>query len=251
MSQVTLTDVDLAALLCSRVCHDIISPVGAITNGLEVLDDEDDESMKEIALDLVRRSAKTAGAKLQFCRMAFGASGSAGAHIDVTEAEQVARAFVGDEKVQLEWNAPRETRPKSQVKLLLNMMLVAMAGIPRGGVVSVSLEGELFSAIAVGDHAKLPEKPAQLLRGEVAAEDIDPRLVQVYYMMRIADQLGYEVEMTYEERKVSVVARPKAVRGDVGADAVDAGSEGLVLTEDAEVSDQAPAGDGVVETQQS
>ena len=66
-SLLLLSDMDLSALLVSRVCHDVISPVGAIANGLEVLEDEDDEEMKKVAMDLVRRSAKQASAKLQFC----------------------------------------------------------------------------------------------------------------------------------------------------------------------------------------
>ena len=127
-----LSDLDLGALLCSRVCHDVISPVGAIANGLELIDDpETDAEMRATALDMVRSSAKTATAKLKFCRIAFGASGSAGAHIDMTEAGEVARGFVGDEKVKLEWLAPRENRPKQEVKLLLNMLLLALEGIPR------------------------------------------------------------------------------------------------------------------------
>ena len=88
-----LSDLDLAALLCSRVCHDVISPVGAIANGLELMDDpETDAEMKATALDMVRSSAKTATAKLKFCRIAFGASGSAGAHIDMGEAGETAKA---------------------------------------------------------------------------------------------------------------------------------------------------------------
>ena len=109
-----MSDLDLAALLCSRVCHDVISPVGAIANGLEVLEDEDDENMKKMAMDLVRKSARQASAKLQFCRIAFGAAGSAGAMIDMGEAGDVARAFVGEEKVKLDWQAPRETRPEGR-----------------------------------------------------------------------------------------------------------------------------------------
>ena len=144
-----LSDLDLAALLCSRVCHDVISPVGAIANGLELIDDpEMDEETKETALAMVRSSAKTAAAKLKFCRIAFGAAGSAGALIDMGEAGEIAKAFVGDEKVKLEWNAPRENRPKQQVKLVLNMMLMAMAGIPRGGLVTVIVKGDVGSVKA-------------------------------------------------------------------------------------------------------
>ena len=77
MSESPIEALDLAALLCSRVCHDLISPVGAIVNGLEVLEEEKDEATKEFALDLIKSSAGTASKKLQFCRIAFGAAGSA------------------------------------------------------------------------------------------------------------------------------------------------------------------------------
>src|ERR1700735_3627213 len=89
---------DLAALLCSRVCHDLISPVGAIVNGLEVLDEDKDEETKTFALDLIKKSANVASAKLQFCRLAFGASGSAGAQIDTGDAEKAARGLFGGDK---------------------------------------------------------------------------------------------------------------------------------------------------------
>src|SRR4051812_4901342 len=150
-----LTDIDLAALLCSRVCHDVISPVGAITNGLELLDVEEDENMREMAMTLVRKSAKQASAKLQFCRIAFGAAGSSGSVIDMGEAGDIAKAFVGDEKVKLDWQAPRENRPKQQVKLLLNMMLIAMACVPRGGTVTTEANGDGFRVRAAGEGARV------------------------------------------------------------------------------------------------
>ena len=166
MSELKLSDLDLAALLCSRVCHDVISPVGAIANGLELIDDpEMDEETKETALAMVRTSSRTASAKLKFCRIAFGAAGSAGAMIDMGEAGEIAKAFVGAEKAKLDWQAPRENRPKQQVKLALNMVLMAMAAIPRGGVVTVSAEGDVFTARAAGDRAKVPEAIAQVLDG--------------------------------------------------------------------------------------
>ena len=132
--KVTLDPLDLAALLCSRVCHDVISPVGAIVNGLEVLDDEKDGSMREFANDLIRKSAKQASARLQFARIAFGAAGSAGSSIDLGDAEQVARGFIQDDRVSLVWQAPREYLPKNIVKLLLNLLMVASASLRRRAV---------------------------------------------------------------------------------------------------------------------
>ena len=133
---------DLAALLCSRVCHDLISPVGAIVNGLEVLEDDNDESTKNFALDLIKKSARQASARLQFCRLAFGAAGSAGAQIDLGDAESVARGFLEDEKTKLAWNLPRVLLPKNRVKLLLNLLLLGGQTIPRGGTMTVDPLGE-------------------------------------------------------------------------------------------------------------
>ena len=142
MSGPSIEALDLAALLCSRVCHDLISPVGAIVNGLEVLEEDKDEETKKFALDLIKKSASTASAKLQFCRIAFGAAGSAGAQIDIGDAEKVARGFLEDDKTKIAWNLPRLLLPKNRVKLLLNMLLIAGQAIPRGGQLTVDPVGE-------------------------------------------------------------------------------------------------------------
>ena len=134
---ITLGALDLAALLCSRVCHDLISPVGAIVNGLEVLEEDKDEETKTFALDLIKKSAHQASAKLQFCRLAFGAAGSAGAQIETGDAERVARGLIEDGKTTIAWNLPRELVAKNRVKLLLNMLVVAVGTIPRGGTLAV------------------------------------------------------------------------------------------------------------------
>ena len=117
MATISLDSLDLAALLCSRVCHDVISPVGAIVNGLEVLEDDSDASMRDFALDLIQKSARQASARLQFARLAFGAAGSAGASIDLGDAEQVARGLFLDDKISFSWSSPRLLFPKNRVKL--------------------------------------------------------------------------------------------------------------------------------------
>src|ERR1700733_1967691 len=107
MTTFALDGMDLAALLCSRVCHDTISPVGAIINGLEVLEEEKEPEMRQFALDLIKKSAATASARLQFCRLAYGAAGSAGAAIDTGDAESVTRGLIEDDRTKLRWNVPR------------------------------------------------------------------------------------------------------------------------------------------------
>ncbi|HRX35407.1 MAG TPA: histidine phosphotransferase family protein [Aestuariivirga sp.] len=207
MTDAKLSDLDLAALLCSRVCHDVISPVGAIANGLELADDPDtDAETREMALEMVRSSARTASAKLKFCRIAFGAAGSAGAMIDMGEAGETATAFVGSEKVKLDWQAPRENRPKQQVKMVLNMLLMAMAAIPRGGVVTISIDGETFLARAKGDRAKLPEATLQVLDGSVDLATVDARLVQPYYAKQLAQSAGLTLTMAMDGDDVLVKA---------------------------------------------
>src|SRR6476661_104245 len=157
---VTLEGLDLAALLCSRVCHDLISPVGAIVNGLEVMEDGKDEETKTFALDLIKKSIKTASARLQFCRIAFGAAGSAGAQIDLGDAESVARGFLEDDKTKIAWNLPLALVAKNLVKLLLNMLIIAGQAIPRGGKITVDPVGSGdsigFKVSAAGTNAKIP-----------------------------------------------------------------------------------------------
>eukprot|EP01037_Dinobryon_pediforme_P045079 gene45079-57330_t len=155
-----ISSLDLAALLASRVCHDIISPVGAITNGLEVLEEESGEEMRNFAMDLIKKSARQASAKLQFARLAFGAAGSAGAEIDLGDAEQVARGYMASEKAALEWTATRVLMPKNKVKLLLNLVLIATHAVPRGGSIHVTVTGAAasptFSLVCTGMNARIP-----------------------------------------------------------------------------------------------
>jgi histidine phosphotransferase ChpT len=167
---VSLDSLDLAALLCSRVCHDLISPVGAIVNGLEVLEDDNDESTKNFALDLIKKSARQASARLQFCRLAFGAAGSAGAQIDLGDAESVARGFLEDDKTKIAWNLTRVLLPKNRVKLLLNLLLLAGQTIPRGGTMTIDPIGEGesmgFKVTTSGLNARIPQAVPGLLSGE-------------------------------------------------------------------------------------
>ena len=209
MTTVALAPLDLAALLCSRVCHDVISPVGAIVNGLEVLDAEDDPEMREIAMDLIKKSAASASARIQFCRLAFGAAGSLTAAIDTGDAENVARGLLSNERTTLQWNVPRRLVPKNLVKLCLNLCLIGSAAIPRGGVLSVSLDGdERVAAIRVdadGVNARLSQAVAKLFSGE-PIETIDAHLIQPYYASLLAEQCGMEIAATASAERITVAA---------------------------------------------
>jgi len=196
-SKYYLSDLELASLLASRVCHDVIGPVGAIVNGLEVLGEENDEEMREIAMELVRKSAESASAKLKFSRLAFGASGSAGMEIDLSEAGEILVEFATSPRVSVEWACPHQTRPKDQVKLLMNMVLIGISTIPRGGVIKVvateDREHPHYEVRCTGRGAKFPEKTGALMRSEVETDEIDARDVQVYYTGVVARTVGLEL----------------------------------------------------------
>ncbi len=192
----TLTAPDLAALLCSRVCHDIISPVGAINNGLELLDEGGADTD---AMNLIRASARNASARLQFARIAFGAAGSAGMVIDTGDAESVATAFLRNEKPEFEWTGARWLLPKNNVKLLLNLILVANAAIPRGGKISVALGGSdtspKFTVSSRGPMLRVPPKFLELHSGNRPQEAIDAHAVQPYYTLLLAKESDMEISI--------------------------------------------------------
>ena len=200
---------ELAALLCSKVCHDLISPVGTIVNGLEVLDDNPKPEDRDFALELIRKSAKTASARLQFCRLAFGAAGSAGAQIDLGDAQTMARGHIEDAKTSITWNLPRLLLPKNRVKLLLNMMVVAQQTIPRGGVLTVDPIGEgetmSFRVAATGLNARLPQNIVNLLAG-AQQSTIDAHAVQPYYTRLLADACGLKVTLAADGEAMVVQA---------------------------------------------
>ena len=187
----TLTGPDLASLLCSRVCHDIISPVGAINNGLELLDEGGSDAD---AMDLIRTSALNASVRLKFARLAFGASGSVGASIDTGEAEKAAKDFaMAEKKTEVSWSGPRAIIAKNRVKLLMNLFLVAYGSIPRGGSLDIVLENPdldaRFTITAKGRMLRIPPKFTEIASG-VVEEAIDAHTIQPYYTVLLADECG-------------------------------------------------------------
>jgi len=204
-----LEALDLAALLCSRVCHDVISPVGAIVNGLEVFEEEKDEAMRQSAMELIRKSAVQASARLQFARIAFGAAGSAGVQLDLGDAEGVARGFLSDDRLKLVWNLPRALLPKNRVKLLLNLLLIAAGAIPRGGTLTVDPVGEGegmgFRLTSAGTNAKV-QPTVQTLLNQASGEGIDAHAIQPHYTGLLARHVGMQVKIESGPESVVLTA---------------------------------------------
>jgi histidine phosphotransferase ChpT len=136
-----MNPVDFASLLCSRLCHDLMSPIGALNNGIELLADETDPDMREKCLELLADSARASANKLKFFRLAFGAGGSFGEEIDTIEAQTALEGLFGPERrIELGWVVEAEKLPKDAVKLLLNLALIAGDALVRGGRLDIGAE---------------------------------------------------------------------------------------------------------------
>jgi histidine phosphotransferase ChpT len=198
---------ELAALLCSKICHDLISPVGAINNGIELLDEG---GADEDAMQLIRTSARNASARLQFMRIAFGAAGSAGMQIDTGDAQTVAVGYFMSEKPELIWHGGRALLPKNKVKLLLNLLLIANAAAPRGGSVTVRLENlevrPRFHLASRGPMLRVPPKFLELHAGRVPEDGIDAHSVQPYYTLLLARETGMSIGINATAEEITLKA---------------------------------------------
>ena len=207
----TLSAADLAALLCSKVCHDIISPVGAINNGLELLEEG---GADEDAMALIKQSAKTASARLQFARIAFGAAGSAGVQIDTGDAQNVATGYMKGEKAEFSWEGTRVLMPKNKVKLILNMILIANGAIPRGGQLSVKFDEPdtnlKITLRAAGPMLRVPPKFLEMHSAGASSEPIDAHSIQAYYTLLLAEESGMVINVTASPEEILFVATLKS-----------------------------------------
>jgi histidine phosphotransferase ChpT len=184
----SMTEIEFAALLVSRVCHDLVGPLGAVVNGMEVLEDERDPEMRADAIKLVTMSADQALARIQFMRIAFGAAGSAGAELDLSEIGRLVSGLLDGGKVQLTWNVPRHYWAKDWAKLLMNATLLAADCLPRGGMVVVETGTDpqvpSFHIRAQGTNARITEDVERSIRGE--ALNVDARHVQPFLTHKLS-----------------------------------------------------------------
>lgn len=204
-----MNDLEFAALLVSRVCHDLVSPVGAVVNGLEVLEDERDATMRADALKLVTSSAEQAAARLQFCRIAYGAAGSAGAELDLTEVGRIVKGLLRGGKVELDWQAAPLNWPKDWAKLLMNATLLAADALPRGGHVVVQTKGDAtmpgFVVRATGQNARVLEEVELATRGEQNVP-LDGRSIQGFLTYKLAKVVNAGLTLSAREGAVELTA---------------------------------------------
>ncbi len=202
----SLDPVSLAALMSSRLCHDLINPVGALASGLEVLGDSSmDESMKEAAIDLIRSSAEKSVALLKYARLAYGAAGGMGAELPYEEAHSVLKGMYAWSKASLDWRIAPAYAPKDEVKALLVLALAAADCAPRGGTVVVEGGRGGFTVHASGGRIIVHDDMTRALAGDMA--DLKPKNAPHYLAGLSARAAGGGIEVLVAEGAVTLAAR--------------------------------------------
>ena len=190
---------DLASILCSRLCHDLLSPVGALTNGLELLADEKDPEMRARCLELLEQSARISADKLRFFRLAFGAAGGFGDAVPVREARELIDALIANNgRITAVWTLSGETLPKAAIKVLLNLALIGIEALVRGGTLEIGAEqpggGDSGASEIVvrAAGAKIAFDPmvGQALDGSLAAADLSSRTAPAWMIAQLAARQG-------------------------------------------------------------
>lgn len=186
---------DLAALLCSRLCHDMLSPVGALNNGLELLADEKDPEMRQRCLELLEQSARTSADKLKFFRLAYGAAGGYGDAVPTEEPRALVQALArGNGRVALNWTVVEEVLSKPAVKVLLNLAAIGLDALPRGGTLDVGAElrgGAAEIVIrAAGSRIAFDATIGAALDGSLAEDALSTRTAPAWMIRQLAADMG-------------------------------------------------------------
>ncbi len=191
--------VDLASLLCSRLCHDLLSPVGALSNGIELLRDERDAEMRHRCMELLEQSARISADKLKFFRLAYGAAGGFGDTVPSDEPRELVQNLVGDNgRIVLQWAVAEPQLAKPAVKVLLNLAAIGIDALPRGGQLDVGAErrdGATEIAIrAAGTKIAFDKSIGQALEGSLPLEELSGRTAPAHMIRLIAEEAGGGVQ---------------------------------------------------------
>jgi histidine phosphotransferase ChpT len=202
--------VELASLLCSRLCHDLLSPVGALNNGIELLADEQDPEMRERCLELLAESARASANKLKFFRLAFGAGGGFGDEIDTHEARTALEGLYGtDKRVELGWMVADDKLSKGAVKLLLNLAMIAGDALVRGGRLDVGAE-QRYAALemvirAEGPRILLDPKLRETIARGHAGGEVEPRAAGAWLAHALAAEAGGTIQLSDPSAEVLLI----------------------------------------------
>ena len=195
---------DLAALLCSRLCHDMLSPIGAVSNGLELLTGERDEDMRRRCFELLEQSARISADKLKFFRLAYGAAGGFGDSVPTDEPrELVAGLMAANERIRMEWTVREATLPKPAVKVLLNLSAIGIDSLVRGGLLAVGAENRdgatEIVVRAAGQRVAFDAVIGKALDGSLAEDELTGRTAPAHMVRLLAEELGGGVQFALAE----------------------------------------------------
>jgi len=187
--------VDLASLLCSRLCHDLLSPVGAMTNGLELLAEEKDPEMRKRCMELLEQSARTSADKLKFFRLAFGAAGGFGSSVGIEEPKALIDALVaGNDRITINWALGVDALPKAAVKVLLNLAHIGIDALIRGGTLDIGVESRSGASEivvrAAGARIAFDADVGRALDGSLPVADLSSRTAPAWMLQQLAQQQG-------------------------------------------------------------
>ena len=221
--QPTATDTgpDMASLLCSRLCHDLLSPVGALSNGLELLADEDDPEMRQRCLELLEQSAKISADKLKFFRLAFGAAGGFGDNVAVEEPKALIDALVGDnDRIDVRWALSGESLPKPAVKVLLNFAQIGLDALVRGGTLEIGAEStgdaSEIAVRAAGQRIAFDDTIGKALDGSLPPADLTSRTAPAAMIAQLASNCGGGLQYHRSDEALvlgAVLPRPAGMIG--------------------------------------
>jgi histidine phosphotransferase ChpT len=190
---------EFASLLCSRLCHDLLSPVGALNNGIELLADETDPAMRERCMELLAESAQTTANRLKFYRLAFGSAGGFGEHVDTREARAAIEGLHGSGKVRLGWMVDAPTLSKPAIKTLLNLALIAGDALVRGGQLDIGAEGGEVVIRAEGPRVVLDPELRNALLGQADPDLVSPRAAAAWLVHILVSENGGSVQVSQPE----------------------------------------------------
>lgn len=213
-----------AQMLCSRLCHDLITPIGAVSSGFEILEDCDEEDRAKL-MDLTRRSAETASRRLTFYRAAFGHS-LASQHSTFLSIKQLMEGFLTPIKIHLEWHSPETLDQNKQFnqqltswgRLLMNIVLTGAEGMPYGGGIQITSvqKNPYFKINFTGSFVTVRPEVMQMLKQNSQEETIQtPLVIQVTFVKLLAKQLQVDLvpdHINNEEFQIQVI--PQQAKND-------------------------------------
>ncbi|MEC9344779.1 MAG: histidine phosphotransferase family protein [Pseudomonadota bacterium] len=203
-----MSDLVFTQLICSRICHDLVGPIGALGNGIELMELEDDPTLAKDALELLKQSSENAARRLKFLRLAFGAAGGDDQPFPAGEVRKAALEFYADHRFSMEWREAEGTaNDKVRIRLAMNLAMAGAAGLLRGGVLSVAVEPAEVRVVGTHDRAGLPEPVVAALEGRRRATDgQDARIIEAYHARLIAEAAGRTLAVRQSTGRFEIVA---------------------------------------------